>query len=374
MDPKISEFDQALFNCIQGIDILDAVTPLNFADEKARFFASQFAHSPEFVYAEDGINVFDRKRQLFNLPIEDLADSDLQKLYVDVIESYVDKLDQYQSIGTPDFLYDNLRYYGEPSRKDISNANFVMHLPSDLDDVEEELFGVDDIVSYLNHFAERHDYPFNLVISDSMIANALVSGDRVKVNRQARVNQTELNALAHHELGVHLVTTLNARAQPLKVLALGSPVNTTSQEGLAILCEYLAGSLTLERLKVLALRVLAVDSMIQEKDFRRTFLLLKEQYGASEDKAFTITARVYRGGGFTKDYLYLRGFHELLNTYEHDPHFQYLLCGKVSLEHTPLISRLVEKGLLIAPQRISPAIATPTPIEPVHKFIAHSIK
>ena len=76
-------------------------------------------------------------------------------------------------------------------------------------------------------------------------------------------------ALAHHEIGVHLVTTLNGRAQPLKVLSIGCPLNTMTQEGMTILAEYLAGCLTIKRLKILALRVLAVDSMLKEKDFRQ---------------------------------------------------------------------------------------------------------
>uniref|UniRef100_UPI00356221FF tyrosine/phenylalanine carboxypeptidase domain-containing protein n=1 Tax=Amphritea sp. TaxID=1872502 RepID=UPI00356221FF len=288
-------------------------------------------------------------------------------------ESYVDKIDQYKSIGTPDFLYESFRYYGEPSEKDIRNANFILHLP-DSEPNSDVILCADEIVARLETFARAEGYQYQIKLDDSMIANALVSGTTVKVNSTAQASETEVDALAHHELGVHLVTTLNARNQPLKILSMGCPVNTMTQEGLAILSEYLAGCMTLPRLKVLALRVLAVDSMVEENDFKKTFLFLKEQHNVADDQAFTITARVYRGGGFTKDYLYLQGLHQMLNAYENRPDFNNLLSGKVSIEHLSVISGLIDKGYLLKPELISPAIAHPQDNDAIQKFITHAIK
>jgi len=370
----VKKIDIELYQHVNGIDILAAVAPLNFREQKTAFFASNFSVNPEFVYAEHKIDLFNKKRALYNLPVDELADEDLVSLYSEVIESYVDKLDQYKSIGTPEFLYDSLRYYGEPSDKDIRNASFILHLPDDYDGKNQSLLGADEIVSKLDEFGKKQGYQFRIEMDHKMIANALVSGTVVKVNSAARVTDMEVNALAHHELGVHLVTTLNGRSQPLNVLSLGSPVNTTTQEGLAILCEYLSGFMNISRLKTLALRVIAVESMLKDKDFKRTFLLLKEQYNIAEDLAFSVTARVYRGGGLTKDYLYIQGFHLILNAYESRNDFENLLCGKVSLKQLPLVTRLIEKDYLRKPQYISPAVSAPQKIDDVRKFIAHAIK
>lgn len=370
----LTELDSALFEAVRGVDILGAVTPLNFRHEREAFFASGFAVNPDFIYEAHSFDHFARKRALYALPVENLVDEDLIRLYSDVIGSYADKLDQFRSVGTADFLYDSMRYYGEPSDKDMRNAHFILHLPDDLDQRDDASLGADDIVARLEAFASREGYEYQIRLDDSMIANALVSGTVIKVNRMAQVAETEVNALLHHELGVHLVTTLNARNQPLRVLSLGCPVNTTTQEGLAILCEYLAGFMTLPRLKVLALRVLAVHSMIHEKDFKTTFMMLKEQYQVADELAFTITARVYRGGGLTKDYLYLQGLHQMLNAYESEKDFKHLLCGKVSLEYLGLVTRLIEKGYLVKPGFVSPAIAKPVQIDEVSRFIAHAIK
>ena len=370
----VNELDARLYELVKGIDILDAISPVNFREEKNAFLSARFSLSPQFAYASHKVDVFLLKRQLYKLPVEKLADDDLRALYTDVIESYIDKLDQFASIGTPDFIYDCLRYYGEPSDKDIANAAFILHLPDQPDDENAPLLEAPAIAATLSEFAHAHGMAHEVLVTGNMIANALVSGTRIKVNEQARITATELGALCHHEVGVHLLTTLNARAQPLRVLSMGLPLNTTTQEGLAILCEYLSGHLTLSRLKILALRVLAVDSMIREGSFRRTFLMLHEQYGVAEDAAFVLTARVFRGGGFTKDYLYLQGFHQLLNAVEQQERVTDLLAGKTAISHLPLLSRLIDKQLLKAPERISPAMVSPAEVDPVHRFIAHAIR
>ena len=372
---ELKSLDDSLHGLISGIDILDAVSPLNYRAEKKAFFDGYYSKVPNFIYKESNIDSFGLKRQLFNLPLEKVEDEDLRQIYLDITDSYIDKIDQFKSIGTGDFLYDSLRYYGEPSEKDIRNAHFVLHLPETSSPEElEQTLDASDIESLLSGFAEERGYEFVLKKDDAMIANALVSGTTIKINTSAKVSKAEAMALAHHEVGVHLVTTLNGRAQPLKLLSIGCPLNTMTQEGMAILAEYLAGCLTIKRLKVLALRVLAVESMLKEKNFRTTFLLLKEQYHASDEQAFTITARVFRGGGFTKDFLYLQGFHQMLNAYESEPDFNHLLAGKTSIDYLPKISNLIDKGLLLAPKYITPAFVNPVDNSDAHKFIAHAIK
>ncbi|WP_371194032.1 flavohemoglobin expression-modulating QEGLA motif protein [Glaciecola sp. SC05] len=373
INKQILDFDIALHGLVSGIEILDAISPMNFKAQKQAFFASNYAVEPEFVYKQNTLNAFALKRRLFNLPIETLGDDDLVYLYTGVINSFVDKIDQVVSIGSNDFIYDSFRYYGEPSEKDLRNASFVLHLPNEKQ-AQDALLDAATIETYLREFAVQHGYEHSVKLDENMIANALVSGTTVKINTQAKVNRMDMKALAHHELGVHLATTLNGRQQPLRILSLGCPANTKTQEGLAILSEYMAGCLTVGRLRNLALRVMAVSSMIKEKSFKATFLLLKEEFAASDEQAFSVTARVYRGGGFTKDYVYLRGFHEMLNAYETSQSFNNLLCGKTAIEYLPTINRLVDKGYLIPPKFVSPAFAEPQISDSIQKFIAHAIK
>ncbi|TNY58237.1 hypothetical protein CGK67_14635 [Vibrio parahaemolyticus] len=370
---QLLAIDENLTQLVTDIDILSSVNPLNYAQERERFINNKYSQEPNFQYQKAPLDTHQSKRRLYELPLEHIEDTQLQKLYEDVIQSYADKLDQVNTIGTQEFLYNSLRYYGEPSAKDIANAHFILHLPTEEENKPEH--DSRSIAHFMQSFADKNGYECEIQILDGMLANALVSGSRVKINSAAHITTDELEALAHHEMGVHLLTTLNGRQQPLKVLSLGCPANTNTQEGLAILCEYLSGHFSIKRLRTLALRVLAVESMIKERDFRHTFMLLKEQYKASDVQAFTITSRVYRGGGLTKDYLYLRGFREVLNAYDKlGDDFSLLLCGKTELKYFDLIRSLVNKGIFTQPKFISPALSTPKQTNPIHRYIVSTLK
>ncbi|HHF0539539.1 TPA: flavohemoglobin expression-modulating QEGLA motif protein [Vibrio alginolyticus] len=370
---QLLAIDENLTQLVADIDILSSVNPLNYAQERERFIKNKYSQEPNFQYSITNVDTHSAKRRLYELPLENIQDTQLQRLYADVIQSYADKLDQVNTIGTQEFLYNSLRYYGEPSAKDIANAHFILHLPTE--EEKEPQHDSRAIARFMQNFAQRNGYECEIQVLDGMLANALVSGSRVKINHAAYITTDELEALAHHEMGVHLLTTLNGRQQPLKVLSLGCPANTNTQEGLAILCEYLSGHFSIKRLRTLALRVLAVESMIKDRDFRHTFMLLKEQYKASDLQAFTTTARVYRGGGLTKDYLYLRGFREVLNAYDKlGDDFSLLLCGKTELKYFELIRSLVGKEIFTQPKFISPALSTPMQTNPIHRYIVSALK
>jgi len=377
-NPQISqeliEFDSEFYNITKTINILSAVNPTNFDQQKKTFFDSHFSIEPVFTYEGSKLDVFATKRRLLNLPLEKVIDEDLTEIYFDTIDSYLDKVDQFNSIGTNDFIYDSLRYFGEPTQKDIGNAKFILHLPGNLNEENEEVLAFEEIKKILGEFAQNNSLPYNLKIEENMLANALVSGNTLKLNKNAKLSVSDTNALAQHEMGVHLVTTLNARQQPLRILEIGNPLSTMTQEGLAILSEYLSDNLTIKRLKILALRVVAVQSMIKEKSFRKSFSLLKEEYGASNDIAFAVCSRIYRGGGFVKDYLYLQGFHKMLNAYENEPNFNLLFAGKTSIDYLPQISRLIDNGILHKPQYISNIFQKPNNLSEVKQYIAHAIK
>ncbi|MGB1384723.1 MAG: tyrosine/phenylalanine carboxypeptidase domain-containing protein [Flavobacteriales bacterium] len=146
-----------------------------------------------------------------------------------------------------------------------------------------------------------------------------------------------------------MVTTMNARLQPLKLLRIGTAISTKTQEGLAVLSEYLSGNTTMRRLKELAARVVAVDMMVRGADVVETYRHLTTQVHMKPDDAWTLTTRVYRGGGFTKDHLYLQGFREVLSLWESGADLSPLLIGKTTMGHYESLSELIQRSVLDAP-------------------------
>ena len=171
-----------------------------------------------------------------------------------------------------------------------------------------------------------------------------------------------------------MLTTINARLHPLNVFRIGTPVNTRTQEGLAILSEYLSGNMNVRRLQILALRVLVIDMMLRGYDFSQTFHAIMDMSDLSETQAFYITARIYRGGGFTKDYLYLTGFRDVLKYYGENIDLTNLLVGKTSLQYKNLITEMIDRKLISAPRYKTRAFVHPVPPDPIIEYILQGLK
>ena len=223
-------------------------------------------------------------------------------------------MDLLVSVGSEAFLYNALRYHGRPDSKDLNNARFLLYAKL-LGEDKTELLDSTAAIKQLSKSAVEMGMKCKVTGSNTLAAKAMVTANppTLYLNSKALFSTRELNRLAQHELGVHMATNYNARSQQLKILRLGLPGSTVSQEGLAILAEYKSGYLSHERLNMLAKRVLAVDSMLKEQNFYQTYSYLHDELKLDKVSAFSLTTRVYRGGGFTKDHLYLKGFLQALN-------------------------------------------------------------
>jgi uncharacterized protein (TIGR02421 family) len=246
------------------------------------------------------------------------------------------------------FYYNSLRVYGTPTEKDVQNARFILHLADEPDTGDmEKIYTPEDAKVYFEEFVQQYNFPLNISFSNSIAAEAMVSNNTqsLLIKKNTIFSRNQLLTLANHEIGVHLVTTYNGMLQPLKVFSNGFPKNVETQEGLAVFSEYMSGALTLRRLKELAYRVLASDSLIKGYGFSDTFDMLHGQYKLDRNKAFTITMRVHRGGGFTKDRLYLSGLKKIYKRHRAGLSMDSLLTGKVTMESEATINRFKDLGL-----------------------------
>ena len=376
LEPVVLTVDHALFRLAKNFDTLYYVNPINLQQEKNRFFSKK-EYTPKFRYRQLRIDPYDFRQKLYKVPIANIQDPTIEGLYRAVIDNYATKIEMLSSIGTPQFLYNSLRYYGEPGHREIENAQFILHAGKLPDTpANEKIFSAQAAKAVFQEAAKNMGFNCQVVVTNQIVAKAMVNnGTReLMVNRHALLSHTEVEALIHHELGVHMVTTLNAIEQPLCILKIGLPGNTYTQEGTAILSEYLSGNMTLKRLQELALRVLAVDMMVRGIPFYTVYRRLHEEHHISEDDAFSLTARVFRGGGFTKDYLYLSGFRDMLARYR-TRDIKALLIGKTGAQFHDTLDSLIARNILHAPKYITPALQkNMKPDNPVLDYLVSSIK
>ncbi|WP_445382131.1 flavohemoglobin expression-modulating QEGLA motif protein [Robiginitalea sp. IMCC43444] len=347
---KVFEIDAHLDRMVKKIELLNYVNPLNTEKEKHKFFASKYSEEPQFKYPKIKFDGYKLHRQFFTHPLDSIEDDVLRQLYTDVIYFYSNMVQCIETIGQQRrFYYNSLRVYGTPTEKDVQNAKFILHFEdeSKLASMEKK-YSPEEAKAYFEAFAAQYNFPLNIRFSTHIAAEAMVSNSTqsLLIKRNAKFSENQLLTLAHHEIGVHLVTTFNGQAQPLKIFSNGLPKNVETQEGLAVFSEYMGGALTLKRLKELSYRVLASHSLSKGYSFTDTFDLIHNQYKLNRNDAFTITLRAHRGGGFTKDRLYLSGLRKIYKRYLKEEPMERLLSGKVSLDYEKEIAYLTQLGLV----------------------------
>lgn len=375
----LMEIDQNIDTLVKQIELLSYVNPTNIEEEKTKFFASKYLTDPEFSYPDINFDKFKLHRELFTQPIELIEDEDIRNLYEDIIYAYSGLIQCIETIGTGrKFYYNCLHCFGTPTEKDVENAKFILHFEDE--DPQEDRF----VPKYNSRESEvffeefSKDYDFQYVISHSKkISAAAMVLNNIKtlvLNENHHFSEHQLQVLTNHEIGVHMVTTMNGLLHPLKIFSHGFPNNEETQEGLAVFAEYMSNNLTVKRLKELSYRVIAVDSLAKGYDFSKTFRLLHNQFDLDRESAFYITLRVHRGGGFTKDYLYLTGLKKVYDYYKEGKDLAPLLSGKVTLEYIDEINSLMDKGLAVPLKHFTEAYLENNNDNETVDFILKSLK
>jgi uncharacterized protein (TIGR02421 family) len=255
--------------------------------------------------------------------------------------------------GTDEFLPLSIELYGPVAPALLARAEGI------LDRVEVPARGRDDRIDAVR-FAELADAElahYRAIEPDLGVhveirpdaSGIMVSGRDLIVGSAASVPVSRTDALLHHEIGTHLVTYLNGTYQPIRVMASGLAGYEETQEGLAVLAEFLVGGLSPDRLRQLAGRVVAVHELASGGTFDAVHRGLVE-VGFSPGSAFTTTMRAFRSGGLTKDAVYLRGLLELLRHLAGGGTLDLLWLGKFSLDDLPLVAELADRGMLDEPR------------------------
>lgn len=376
---KLLEIDKNIDALVKQIELLSYVNPINIEEEKARFFSSKYLTDPIFKYPKINFDRFTLHRELFTQTLERIEDEDIKNLYEDVIYAYSGLIQCIQTIGKgKKFYYNCLRCFGTPTENDVENAKFILHFEDEDKDLDifKPKYSAKDAETFFKDFSKRYDFSYSVAFSDKISAIAMVLNNikTLVLSTNHTYSDNEIAVLTNHEIGVHMVTSMNGILHPLKIFSHGFPNNEETQEGLAVFSEYMSNNLTVKRLKELAYRVIAVDSLAKGYSFSRTFRLLHNQYDLEREEAFYITVRAHRGGGFTKDYLYLTGLKKIYNYYHEGKDLSLLLTGKVTLEYADEIKALIAKQLAVPAKHITDSYAENKNTNKKVDFILRSLK
>jgi uncharacterized protein (TIGR02421 family) len=345
MTTPVWEADSQLAGISDCFDLLLHVTPINAAQAWGKFREAEFQQTPEFHYRPRPMDPDLLKRELYGIPIERIEDPTLAYIFATKRDELARQISLVGDRNTPCFIHGSQQIYGVVEDWLLRLARQIVEMvPATGGAGSSEYL---DANAFAQNAREEMDYYKNRsseftakVEVREDITGILVSKGNFLISSDAKVARERLDATLSHEIGTHVLTHYNGSQQPFHQLHAGMAGYEPLQEGMAVLSEYLVGQLSASRLRMLAGRVLAVHSLSQGTAFQGTFRLLRDEYGFNERTAFNISMRVYRGGGYTKDAVYLRGLTQLLEYLGNGGDYELLFVGKVALEFLPFIEEL----------------------------------
>jgi uncharacterized protein (TIGR02421 family) len=284
------------------------------------------------------------------------------------------------AIGTPEVTVHSTRLFGKPGGRlpgdGPTNLEAAQHFINLADELDQELrvyepsfvLSAEQVQAELQTQIDQFMGPgqVSVELDPNLISKAAAGPTRLRLRTNTGFSEYDRNQLLMHEFFVHTVTGLNGREQPvLGSLARGSPRTTATQEGLATLSEMMSGSMDIERMKRISLRIIAIDMALNGADFIQVFRFFLEE-GQSDVDSFTSAQRIFRGvqptGGaaFTKDTVYLHGLlsvHTFFRWCLRNRKLglaRQLFAGKMALEDVFNFESSYAAGTIVPPKYLPP--------------------
>jgi uncharacterized protein (TIGR02421 family) len=367
--------DQRMVRAVRGIKLLGMVS---WPIDAQHAFLAQWARGdtslPKIDYPVHDFS--EARRELAAIGAAADAEHPLGRYLCDSAHSWSIAAELLESLGTPAVTRHSIRLFGRPDAQLPGNGpttrEAARHFIAIADELDQELLDPSEQISIsaislqLQLQADLDDF-FNqrlieVVLDPHLIAKAAAGATRIRLRSGAAFSDYDRHQLLEHEALVHSLTALNGRLQPiLPSLALSSPRTTATQEGLATFAEQITGSIDIERMKRVSLRIEAVAMALDGADFVQVFRYFLDA-GQNPMESFSSAQRVFRGspltGGcaFTKDTVYLRGLigvHTFFRRALRQGKLRLcrqLFAGKMTLADVGRFEPLFDSGVLLAPR------------------------
>ena len=239
---NVFEIDRALTAESQRFDFLLLVTPVNVPEAWESFKKSRFSKMPVFQYRPMPIDPDLVKRNLYNLRIEDIYDPTIAYLFRDKRRELDEMMSMLADRNTEDFMHGSLQIFGNVSDKLLQIAQSILtviaHNTMPTSRAEKKLNAREfaqlarEEIAYLS--SQAPDFHTTVRVR-SDISGVMVNRGVLNIGADYQISPERAPALIQHEVGTHIATYFNGKAQPLQLFSLGVPGYEQLQEGLAVL-------------------------------------------------------------------------------------------------------------------------------------------
>ncbi|TXH70919.1 MAG: DUF1704 domain-containing protein [Lysobacteraceae bacterium] len=371
--------DARMVAAVRGIRLLDAVSwPASAQETFLAAWKIGRIHLPKIEYPRG--DYAEVRAELEAVSANADADHPLGQYLIRTAESWRIATRLLDAVGSHRITAYSTRLYGRPVEMlpgdGPTNLDAARHFVHLADDMDQELREIepdaviaaetirDELQAEIDAFFTAHR--IRVELDPALISKAAASPTRIRLRTNTGFSEYDRLQLLVHEAFVHTLTGINGREQPhLQSMARSAPRTTATQEGLATFAELISGSMDIERMKRISLRIAAIDMAINGADFVQVFRFFLDA-GQTPEDSFASTQRVFRGaplgGGaaFTKDTVYLHGllsvhtFFRWCLRHRKLTVARQLFAGKMALEDVFSLQPMFDAGVIAQPRYLPP--------------------
>jgi len=346
---QYQKIDHTLFHITKKLKVLGYTEALNSQKQK-RMFLQDRIENPRFIY---------KKAQYDTQKIGELLNrlkppnDDIGKLQQEIIHELHIRNNIIRYIGKAAMIKKlTIKLFCKPSQKLIRNARRILFKEKHnlkYHSESKELTSKDMISHFKSYLINQKLDHWQVTMSRQHSVSIAATQRRIKISPFKRYSESDKKRLEVHEIQGHVFRTENGYNQPLKMFAVGLPKYLSTEEGITTILEEKKGLRTAPLKVRYSLRVIAVHTACSGKSFRDCFNMLKI-YDIDDHEAWEITYRAYRGGGFVKDHIYLKGYMDMKSYLKKGGNLVDLYIGKIGFHHRELCNVLQKDKILSRPQ------------------------
>jgi uncharacterized protein (TIGR02421 family) len=345
--------DSILSSLDSKINWLEMVSPTKNHQRWVDFKKNNFKNAMPLTYKDINVDLDGISKELDSLDFSKIKNSIIASLLHEKKEELDLFVDLIKYRGTDGFLTTSIHLFGgtQPTLLNLAH-DILKKVP--LENKKEDMSSVLEFVDFAQNVRESYkkencSFDFKINLEKDLNSSLMVNEGHLYISKDMHVPRNRIPSLVAHEVEVHVLTSFNGSMQPLRLLKTGLANYDTLQEGLATFSEYLSGNLSGERLRVLAARVIASEQAIKGESIESIFAHLIEEHNIEKVESFDIAVRAKRGGGLTKDAVYLEGLRQVHAYSKTEDDLSSLFLGKFSLNQRDMLDKLVADNILISP-------------------------
>lgn len=342
----LASAERLLTDAEQRIRLLDRVTPRNFGVERGRLekkLAAGEPAEPRFEY-EPTNDLADVCRELERAARALPGGGPLSDLYAERAEELLLEARLAESIGTPALRTLAAERFPLPESQELDAV--IEAFEGTPADEPSELIRASDasdprsLLSVLRARVSTLDVPVRIDVRAHLHSVAAAGNGFVALRADALLSARAAERIACHELYAHVLPRMAAEREAFGIYRVGTRGANEDEEGRALCIEERMALLDSGRKHELVRRHRLAIAVRAGAKLTELVTSLRE-LGASPTVSLDLSLRALRGGGLTREVVYLPAYLRVARAFDEDPRSErFFERGRVALSALPVLRSL----------------------------------